>query len=210
MCEEQRSNFIVVPQYPPTLFFDIDFSQWNLGSSIWLGWLASQPQWSSILHLPSTGIRNIYHHFQLFIWILRIQFRSLCLQGNYFTNYLTTLTKKFVRFLKIRIYFLSIGQIFFTIVSLSQEVLLPGWFPLTYTVWYWLFSQSLNNIDFLQVSEHFSMVSYERKYSRMQFSSPSVLSNLGFLMLVLHDLAPITLLHMKLIHCSVNLSFGKK
>lgn len=45
---------------------------------------------------------------------------------NYFTNSLSSLHKKFGRFLMIRIYFLSIRQIFFTIVNLAQEVLLCG------------------------------------------------------------------------------------
>lgn len=55
------------------------------------------------------------------------------------------------------------------------------------------------NIDVLQVSEHFSIISYKVKSSRMQLLSPHVLSNLGFLTLVLHNLAPITSLHIKLI-----------
>lgn len=119
------------------------FSQWNLCSSAWLSWLARKTQWPSVLPFPSAGIRNTYQNIQLFLWVLGLKCRPLCLRGNYFTNSLSSPHKKFGRFLMIRIYFLSIGQIFFTTVNLAQEVLLCSWFPLAYNLWYWLFPHSL-------------------------------------------------------------------
>lgn len=64
----QRTTSAVTAQKPPTLSWR-DLSRiWNL--LILVGWLLKEPQRSSCLFLPSTGILSRRHHTWLFTWVL--------------------------------------------------------------------------------------------------------------------------------------------
>lgn len=67
------------------------FSKQNISlawSSLFrVDWLASKPQGSSRLYLPSTGITSAYHHAWLFFaWDIELEPRSSCLQDKDLTH----------------------------------------------------------------------------------------------------------------------------